>query len=228
MGHFWTAYHLSRLSTDSWRWAGINNKKAIWLGGISAVAYQSIIEIQDGFSEKWGFSWGDMAMNVAGAGSYIAQEFGWKEQRITIKLSYWPYDYPPDLQPRADDLFGTNTFGKVLKDYNSQTYWLNFNLRSFFPQSKIPRWLNLSVGHSAELMLGGTENKWTDENGEEIDRTDIPRFRRFFLSVDVDLTKIRTKSKFLKTVFSVANMVKIPAPALEFSQGKFKGHWLYY
>jgi uncharacterized protein YfiM (DUF2279 family) len=227
-GHFWTAYHLSRFSKDAWKWAGINDKKAVWLGGISSVAYQSIIEVLDGFSEKWGFSWGDMLMNVAGAGAHVTQELLWKEQRISVKLSYWPYDYPADVQARADDLFGTSFAEQLLKDYNSQTYWLNINLRSFFPGSKLPKWLNFSLGYGGELMLGGTENKWEDENGGTIDRTDIPRFRRFFISADVDLTRIKTKSKFLKTVFSLVNVMKIPAPAIEFSQGKVKGHWMYY
>ncbi len=228
VGHFWTAYHLSRFSADAWKWAGLKDRKAVWLGGVSSVAYQSIIEVLDGFSEKWGFSWGDMLMNVSGAGTYVAQELIWKEQRISIKLSYWPYKYPDDVQARADDLFGTSFGEKILKDYNSQTYWLDINLRSFFPDSKIPGWLNFSLGYSAELMLGGTENKWEDETGGEVDRTDIPRFRRFFLSADVDLSRIKTKSKFLKTVFSLVNVLKIPAPAIEFSQNKIKGHWVYY
>ena len=89
-GHAWTSYQLSRLSGDMWRWTGINDKKAIWLGGISGVAYLSIIEILDGFSAEWGFSTGDMLMNIAGAGLYVSQELGWKEQRIQLKMSYYP------------------------------------------------------------------------------------------------------------------------------------------
>ena len=78
-------------------------------------------------------------------------------------------------------------------------------------------------------MLGGEENKWIDEQGNEIDRTDIERYRKFFLSVDVDLTKIPVKKKWLKTVFSVVNMIKIPAPALEWNtSGNFKVHGLYF
>ena len=200
-GHVWTSYQLSRLSTDMWRWTGIKEKNAIMLGGISSIAYLSIIEIQDGYSEKWGFSTGDMLMNIAGTGVHVLQELGWKEQRIQVKFSYSPYPYPADLEKRADDLFGKSGAEKILKDYNGQTYWLSANLRSFFPGSKIPRWLNLSVGYGAELMLGGEENKWIDEQGNEIDRTDIERYRKFFLSVDVDLTKIPVKKKWLKTVF---------------------------
>ena len=229
MGHLWSSYQIARISGDIWKWTGINRKKAIWLGGISAVAYQSIIEIQDGYSAKWGFSWGDMTMNVVGAMSYVGQELGWKEQRIQIKFSYWAYSYPSDLTQRADELFGDGGMERVLKDYNSQTYWISANLRSFMPDSRIPRWFNVSVGYNARLMLGGTENVWTDENGTIYDYTDIERYRRFFLSVDVDLTKIKTNKKWLRSIFSLVNSIKVPAPAIEYnSKGEFKLHGFYF
>ena len=228
-GHIWTTYQISRVSGDIWQWTGIKQKKAIWLGGISALAYQSIIEIQDGFSAKWGFSWGDMAMNVLGSATYVSQALTWKEQRIQIKFSYFPYDYTDDIVARSDELFGTGGMERYLKDYNSQTYWLSANLRSFMPGSGIPRWLNVSLGYNARLMLGGEENIWTDENGIVTDRSDIKRYRRFFLSADVDLTKIRTKKKWLKSVFSLVNSIKIPAPALEFNtKGEFRVHGFYF
>ncbi len=84
-GHVWTAYQLSRVSGALWKWTGLNHTTSTILGGISGVAYQSIIEIQDGFSSEWGFSWGDMTANVIGASAYVAQELGWKDQRIQIK-----------------------------------------------------------------------------------------------------------------------------------------------
>ncbi len=228
MGHVWTSYQISRVSGDIWKWTGIKRKKAIWLGGISAVAYQSIIEIQDGYSEKWGFSWGDMSMNVLGSLLYVTQELGWKEQRIQVKFSYRPYQYPQDLTARADELFGTG-MERVLKDYNGQTYWLNVNLKSFMPDSKIPRWLNVSLGYNARLMLGGEENIWTDETGAITDRSDIERYRRFLLSADIDLTKIRTNKKWLASIFSLVNMIKVPAPAIEWNtKGELKLHGIYF
>lgn len=229
-GHGWTTYQVSRLSGALWRWSGINHQQATWLGGASAMAYQSIIEIQDGFSSEWGFSWGDMAANVAGAAAYVAQELHWKEQRIQIKLSYWPYDYgTPELTKRADQLFGKSIPGRMLKDYNSQTYWLSANLHAFMPQSKLPRWLNLAVGYGSTGMLGGELNDWTDNEGKKHDRGDITRVRRFFISPDIDLTRIRTRSRFLRSLFFVVSMVKVPAPALELnSKGRLRAravHW---
>lgn len=227
-GHVWTAYQISRLSGDIWRWTGINERKAIWLGGISGVAYQSIIEILDGFSAEWGFSVWDMTANVIGSGTYVSQQLLWKEQRITIKFSYLPYAYPADQRIRATELFGDG-MEAVLKDYNSQTYWISANLHSFFPHSRIPRWLNVAVGYNGRVMLGGRENVWTDQNGQTVNRSDVARYRRFLLSVDMDLTKIQTRKKWLKTVFSVVNVVKIPAPALEWnSNSGIKVHGLYF
>jgi hypothetical protein len=169
-----------------------------------------------------------MFMNIAGAALYTGQQLGWRDQKFMIKFSYMHYDYLPEDQPRAEELFGTG-MERVLKDYNAQTYWLSFSPRSFFPNSRWPAWLNLAIGHNGRLMLGGRENTWTDENGDTVDRTDAERYRRMFLSLDLDLTRIPTRNKFLKSVFSVVNVLKIPAPALEFdARGNWKGHWIYY
>lgn len=228
-GHVWTTYNISRFAKNMWSYTGMKEKHAVILGGVTGIAYQGVVEVLDGFSSEWGFSWGDMGANFLGAGAYVSQQLLWKDQRIQIKMSYWPYDYESSLIARRDQVFGSSLPERVLKDYNSQTYWLSGNIRSFFPRSKIPEWLCLSFGYGADGMLGARSNVWTDKQGNSFDRSDIPRIRRYFLSVDVDLTKIRTKSKFLKTTFSILNMVKIPAPALELdSKGKFSFHALYF
>jgi hypothetical protein len=229
-GHIWTTYQVSRMSAGLWKWSGLSDQKSVWLGGISGLAYQSIIEIQDGFSKEWGFSWGDMAANALGAGSFVAQQLGWKEQRISIKLSYWPYDYDsPELKSRRNQISGIGLPERLLKDYNSQTYWLSANVFAFLPNSKWPAWLNMAVGYKSDGMLGGYENKWISSEGNTISRYDIPSVRHFLLSPDIDLTKIKTNKKWLRTVLSLANMVKIPAPAIALSsKGKMKLYGLYY
>src|SRR5436309_15383056 len=103
----------------------------------------------------------------------------------------------------------------MLKDYNAQTYWLSGNLKSFFRQSNLPTWLNVSFGYGADGMFGGFENKWTD--GVEINRSDIPRRRQFYLAPDIDLTKIKTKNKFLRTGLFFLNSFKFPTPAIEYT-----------
>ncbi len=229
-GHGWTAYHLSRISAEAWYWTALDRKRSAWLGGFSAIVYQSIIEIQDGYSAEWGFSWGDMTANAAGAAAYLAQELGWNEQRIQIKLGYSPYDYSTrEMKNRRNQLFGKTFSERLLKDYNSQTYWVSFNINSFIPESRLPKWLNLAVGYNGRGMLGGEDNKWTGPDGNDYSYPQLERTRHFFLSPDIDLTRIRTNKKWLRSVLFVANMIKIPAPALELSnKGKFRAHVLYW
>jgi hypothetical protein len=228
VGHFWSAYQLSRLSGSLWRAAGSNQKSAALIGSLTSMGYMGVIEILDGYSDKWGFSGYDILSNSIGASAYLAQELAWKEQRISLKLSYSPVRYGT-LTKRANELFGSGDMEKILKDYNGQTYWTSFNIGSFFPQSRAPKWLNLSLGYGAKTMLGGYENKWADANGNIVTRFDIPRYKRFYLSLDVDLTRIPSHNKFIKTIFSMANVLKIPAPAFELNtKGEFKFHPFFY
>ncbi|MET0243091.1 MAG: DUF2279 domain-containing protein [Flavitalea sp.] len=220
-GHIWTAYQLSRISAEAWYWTGLDYRKSAWLGGASAFAFQSVIEILDGFSSEWGFSVGDMEANLIGSAGYVAQELLFQNQVFQFKLGYRPYNYPENLKARRDNLFGATLPEQLLKDYNSQRYWLSGNIKSMFPDWNVPGWLNIAVGYSADGMYGGHGNTWSDKQGNSFDYTHIKRTRRFYLAPDIDLTKIRTNSKVLKTVFFVVNSVKIPAPTFEInSSGK--------
>ena len=222
IGHSWTAYHTSRLTTNLWEWAGVTKKEAALLGSGSSLLYLLSIEYLDGRSSQWGWSWGDVAADVFGSSLFAAQELGWRHQRISLKFSAHPKKYgEDDLEKRADKLFGRSFQGRLLKDYNAQTYWLSTNLKSFFPDWQVPDWLNISFGYGAEGMFGGFENASKDEDGNIVfDRRDIRRYRQWYLAPDIDLTRIQTRSKFLKSVFSAFNVLKFPAPAIELSRGK--------
>ncbi len=228
LGHVWSTYQISKHTSNIWQWAGLEKDKAIWVGALSGMAYLSIIEILDGYSDKWGFSIPDVLANTTGAGLFLGQELLWNEQRISLKLSYSPYQYG-NLKYRADQLFGSGDVERLLKDYNGQIIWASINLKSFMPKVNLPKWLNLAIGYNARTMLGGYENKWEDQNGNMVSRTDIKRYKRFLLSLDIDLTKIQTKNKTLKTIYSIVNVLKVPAPAIELNTlGKFRVHAVAY
>ncbi|MDB5192592.1 MAG: hypothetical protein JWQ96_2155 [Segetibacter sp.] len=231
VGHAYAAYVESYGSMEMWRWAGLNRKQRIWLGGMSGAAYQTVIEVLDGFSEGWGWSWGDFAANVAGSGMLVAQELAWNDQRIRFKFSFHKKDYgEPELNNRADKLYGASISERFLKDYNGQTYWLSANINSFMPESKLPKWLNVAVGYGADGMFGGEENIAKDKFGNiTFDRRDIKRYRQFYLAPDIDLTKIRTNNKALKLALGVLNVFKFPLPSLEYNTtGKFKVNFVHF
>jgi len=230
IGHVYSAYLESKASMELWRWAGISRKKRIWLGGLSGAVYQTVIETLDGFSSEWGWSWGDFGANIAGSGLLISQEFAWDEQRIQLKWSFHRKHYgDPSLNKRSNDIFGKSSAERFLKDYNGQTYWLSTGLKSFFPHSRIPAWLQVSVGTGVEGLFGGRENVGKDKNGNIIfSRPDIQRVRQWYLAPDIDLSKIKTNKKGIRFALNMLNVIKFPTPSLEYSKGKFSFNWIHF
>jgi uncharacterized protein YfiM (DUF2279 family) len=230
VGHMYSAYVESRASMELWRWTGIDRKKRIWIGGMSGAFYQTVIEVLDGFSSQWGWSWGDFGANILGSGALVAQELAWDEQRIKLKFSFHRKTYSdPQLNQRSDVLFGKGSAERFLKDYNGQTYWASANLKSFFPKSKLPAWLAVSVGYGVEGLFGAERNIGKDDNGNIIfSRPDIKRYRQWYLAPDIDLSKIKTNSKALNFFLTFLSAFKFPLPSLEFSNGAFKVHAIHF
>jgi VanZ family protein len=211
--HCWNTYTFSKAMTHAYRWTGMEEKKAIIWGTTIGLGYQTMIEIFDGFNSEWGFSGGDMIANITGAAIFTGQQFGWREQRIVLKYSRHQTEYP-QYRP---DLLGKNFSENMLKDYNGLTQWVTINPRSFFKDSKIPRWFSIGLGYGAEGMTGGEENPLT------VDGKPIPefeRYRQYYLSIDFDLSRIQTRSRLLSGIFRTINFIHLPAPAIEWASGR--------
>ena len=68
-------------------------------------------------------------------------------------------------------------------------------------------------------MYGASSNTWEDEGAVYVlDENDFPRYQQYYLSLDVDFTRIKTRSPMLKTLFGLLNVIKVPAPAIEFNR----------
>ena len=80
------------------------------------------------------------------------------------------------------------------------------------------------VGYGAEGMITGNE-----ELLNNVIFPESKRYRQFYLSLDLDLTKIETKSHLVKTILTVFNSIKIPAPTFEIKgSGGTKFHIFYF
>jgi len=244
VGHTVTAYTEANWIYKGAKWTGLEERKSVWLGVAMGTLFQASIETLDGFSAKWGFSIPDIAYNTLGVSVFASQQLIWEEQRIHLKISSYHKPYPDVpvtsidggsttlLSTRASDLYGNGYATRFFKDYNAMTVWASANIYSFTKNenSKIPRWLNVAVGYGAENMFGGFRNEWFEEDVfYDFNNNDFPRYRQFYLSLDIDLTKIKTKSHFLKTIFNVVNIIKIPAPTLEINTlGKVRFHPIFF
>lgn len=215
-GHCFSAYQESRGMITLLKWSGVKRSKVILWGGLTGFLLQSPIEIFDGFSPKWGASWGDLGANALGSSLAITNELLWNEQRFQLKFFFFPSDYAQKYPEKLGKTIGEQLF----KDYNGQTYWLSCRLHSFLPDGKFkhyyPRWLNISVGYGAKGLIGG----YGYEPQQIIDSRE---YRRILIGIDIDLANIRTKSGFLKALLGAANTIHIPLPAIEISKNGVRG-----
>lgn len=215
IGHFGSAYYLGYLQIKILKNCGYTSKKSMLLGGATGFIFLTSVEILDGFSAGWGASPGDVTANTAGYLFLIAQELAWKEQRIMLKFSMTPSPYAK-YRP---DLLGKNFQEQLLKDYNAQTYWLSVNLGSFMKSHpQFPKWLNLAVGYGADGMTGAEVNTEADNSGNLYPKYN--RSRQYYLSLDLDLHRIKTKKVWVNTILQTVGLIKIPFPAVEYNTDK--------
>jgi hypothetical protein len=219
IGHGYSTYYISKFVNRGLVSSGYSKNSALY-SSIAGFASISAIEIFDGYSEKWGASYGDLIANATGSGLFLFQDLIWKEQRITPKFSF----HKSEFAQYRPNVLGSNFQERLLKDYNGQTFWLSVNIASFTDYNKMPKWLNLAIGYSADGMISGEEYQYIDG----ITSSDFQRKRQLYLSLDIDFTRIKTKSKLLKSVFEVINILKVPFPTLEYSNNNFRFIPLYH
>ncbi|GAB3258377.1 DUF2279 domain-containing protein [Larkinella harenae] len=218
VGHMLTAYQIARVSAEAYQWAGLSDRKAALYAGLTGIIFQTPIEILDGFSPEYGFSYGDMIANVVGPALYTGQYLAWGELRIQPKFSF----HHTPLAKERPNLLGKQWYERWLKDYNGQAYWLSVNPSLFGSrESKFPKWLNIAVGYGIHDMVSAEFDKSVEMG--------FRPYRQYYLSLDVDFTRIKTRSKALKTVFFLLNTLKMPAPTLEYNgRNGFRFHALYF
>jgi hypothetical protein len=220
-GHTFSAYYESLISYHAFRWAGMDKSKSVIFAGLAGFLFQLPIEIFDGLYEGWGFSFSDVVANTAGSLLFASQQLIFDDQLIRMKFSYFPSGYP-----KYHAILGETEFESFFLDYNAHTHWLSANIRGLTGSTKIPAWLNVAIGYSANGMIKEFENP-KYYKGQPF--PELPRYRQLFLSIDLDWTKIPTDKKWLKQIFQIMNVIKIPFPALEWNGlGELKLRPLYF
>ncbi|MDL5049360.1 DUF2279 domain-containing protein [Oscillatoria amoena NRMC-F 0135] len=204
VGHFYAAFQFSSTTSSVLQWSNLKKQKADLWGSLTGFLVLLPIEIMDGYSADYGASVGDLVANASGAAFYLGQSVLWNEVRLHPKFSFHRTGYPP-LRP--DGTLGDSPLSEMLKDYNGQTYWLSVDLDKFF---QFPKWLNLSFGYGAQDMVYANE-------GENM-AAGYDAYRQYYVGIDFDLSHIKTKSKILNSALFIVNMIKLPAPAIEFSR----------
>lgn len=212
-GHFYSAFQISAIGSGLAQWSNVSKSKSDKAASLTSFFMMSSIEVLDGYSAGYGASGSDLLANALGASFYLGQNLLWNETRIYPKFSFHRTDYA-SLRPNT---LGSTSSEELIKDYNGQTYWLSVDMDKFI---RFPKWLNLTVGYGADEMVYA--------NDSQNSAAGFTAYRQYYLGFDFDLTAFHSKSKVLNTLIFVANMIKLPAPSLEFSNGKLRGHLLSY
>lgn len=196
--HIYTANFFASATSVAYEWAGLSPSKALMYGAITSLAYETYIEINDGFAPNWGFDWGDMGANVFGAVYPILQNLAPPLKHINFKWSFKP-EWIKKKTTNSDDL---------LDDYTNMTFWLSVNPMLVLPKSVTkakfyPNFLALALGMSiqnASHVTGSTNAK-----------------TEWFLALDWDVNQLPGKSDFMKKLKKILNFYHFPSPAVKFS-----------
>lgn len=194
--HIYTANVFTELTGALYEWTGMSPKKSLLYGALTSMAYETYIEINDGFAPNWGFDWKDMGANLFGALYPFMQKAMPVLQNFTFKWSFKPKWLKGKVQ-NSDDL---------LDDYTNMTFWLGISPSGLLPASlakNYPSFLGIAVGLSiknASHAAGSTN-----------------AYREWFLSLDYDVTKLPGNTPFLKKLKKILNFYHFPAPAVRVS-----------
>ena len=196
LGHLYGASFLTFAFSKSLEWANFSEPSALLWGAIGSTAFQTYIEIEDGFSAYWGFDRVDFAANVVGAWYPVAQHYYPYLKNFDFKFSYIPKD------PNSPGAFPGQT-RTLFDDYEGQTIWLSLKMKNLLPQALASYWpdfLCLSVGVAVR------------------DNLSSDRYLVWFLAPDLDMTKIiPADTGFLKTLGEALNFIHFPTPAVRFA-----------
>ena len=201
-GHFMGGYFISYFAREGLVFSGVGWNQSIIFGSMIGILAQTYIEVKDGLSST-GFSYTDFAADVFGAGYFYLQHYITFLQNFTPKWQYTP--------PR---LIGvplkarTQTF---LDNYNSTTAWFSVHMHNLLPGNNFwPKWLNFAFGY-------GIDDYYTSQ-----------MYRRFVIGLDYNLVELLPdEPNFWNWFKQTLNIVKWPAPAIEFSSRGTKFLLLY-
>ncbi len=193
-GHFFFPYIMSDAYRHAFRWAGMDTVSSMYLASGIALTYETYVEIKDGFSKEWGFSWGDFTADALGATFPIAQHYIPALKPYSIKISFQP-----------SDKFRVGQHAVIFDDYESTYHWISVDVAALLPLSwrdVYPPWVNIGIGHSVknlDFKGGGTHE--------------------LYLGLDWNLRGLPIEGSLWDALVAVLQYYHLPAPAVRLYPG---------
>ena len=190
VGHFYFGQSVATLYKHGFMWVGYTEEKSTLYSGLFTFTYQTFLEIRDGFSKDYGFSWGDFGANLLGSMyPYLQYQYPLLN-KYNFKISFDP-----------SERFQNDSHAYILDDYESTYHWLSIDINQFLPsalENVFPDIINLGIGHSVSgLNFHGSEN------------------HEFFIGLDWDIKSLPGNNPFLKFLKETFNLYHLPAPTVK-------------
>lgn len=218
--HFFNTYFPSYMFSEGLIAMGFSKNDAVLTGSIMGLAYQTYVEVLDGYGANYGFSPSDYYADIVGAAFYYFQNRYGLAEYVTPKFAYIPSDW------HGEKLRVPHT--NFIDDYSSQTTYLSFNMHAILPKSVAsywPEWLELTVGYAARnLYVPGIY----DDKGQLIaNNNPTSIYQRdgvygnpvLIVGLDYNLIKLLPDGGAGWNWFKqTLNFLKLPSPAIEIGE----------
>jgi hypothetical protein len=165
LGHMWGNYIINRWTANILDGAGWREVPSAIISTSTTMAFFTMIEVKDGYHKGFGFSWWDMAFNMAGnalaAGMILSPKL---DDMFDFKVYY----LPTTLYLRSLKNEGVVDAGE---DYSGQTFVVAYHLNSIPIVAKDSgleplRYLDLYVGYRSLNYLPTPQGAATDRKQE--------------------------------------------------------------
>ncbi len=200
MAHFYGGYYIAQGFYDGLRWAGLRRGPAYFWGGVLSSATQVAIDVKDGYSPEWGFSWQDVTAGTLGAFLPWLQSEVDLLRPMRLRFSYWVRDEAYWESYRAG-----GADGYWIDDYRNHDYWLTYLVEDALPP-KAQKWWPNPLALSLGVGMARNQNPFD---------TLITPKRRYTFGLDWDWENtVQSDSWAMRRSLFYLGFLKLPAPSI--------------
>lgn len=143
-GHFFAHYCVTRISYSFFSYTEQSRSRALFYSAFTAALVGTMIELGDAFTGRYGFSYEDLTMDLAGvAVAVLLERYRVLDEFIGVTMSYWPSEgFKHDKNKTPMNFAG---------DYSGLKWMVNFKLAGFkyigFDIPEFMRYIQLDAGY---------------------------------------------------------------------------------
>ena len=198
VGHLVGGYYVSYFTGEGLMLCGFNWRDATIYGALFGFVYETIVEIEDGYSARWGFSFSDLIADVLGRAFYIGQYYYPFLQNFTFKYMYHSKTMWSDLRDSP---------GLLLSNHDANSFWIATNVYNILPRNFRKFWfsgINLTFGFQIEGIDGVRHEAYG------------PIKRHYLIGLEYDLMQLSNdKYGGWNWILQNLNFLKQPGPIID-------------